>query len=498
MMLLKDLLFGLEYNTKSDIGQIPINEIQTDSRLVARNDLFVAIKGEEKDGHSFIKKAFEQGASAVIGERDMTLLGPGVKVEDTRKALAVLAKNYYRDPSKKIKLIAITGTNGKTTTLFLLEKIFIEAGYACGLIGTVKYKIGKELIEPDNTTPSSLVLQGLLQKMLACSLDYCFMEASSHALAQHRVDCLDFDAGFFTNATSEHLDYHKNFENYLKAKLKLFRMIKKGGVAVINRDDPNSGRVKKACACKDIISFGLTKESDIYADDIHLAIDGSRFTLHVKEKTTIIKSPLIGMHNIYNILCAVSYGVYKGIDLNVIKNALQKGTHIPGRLERIDAEDKVKVFVDYAHTDDALLKVLLALNDLKTKRIITVFGCGGNRDRAKRPRMGKIACRLSDCVIITSDNPRHEDPKTIADEIIKGIENKYENCKVIIKRRDAIKQALFEAKTGDIVLIAGKGHEKYQIIGDKKIPFDDVETVKEITNFRDSGISPHKMGRKPE
>ncbi|MBL7068477.1 MAG: UDP-N-acetylmuramoyl-L-alanyl-D-glutamate--2,6-diaminopimelate ligase [Candidatus Omnitrophica bacterium] len=491
MIKLERLLNGFEYVKNSASRDIEINKIETDSRLVEKRDLFVAISGSDKDGHDYIAGALKRGAAALVIEKDYTDNSRDVsrvrdrqpyviKVKDSRKALALLARNFYGDPSKDIKVIGITGTNGKTTITYLLENILNAAAFKTGIVGTIRYKIADRIIDAGNTTPSCLVLQGLIKDMLACSVDYCVMEVSSHGLDQHRTDYIDFDTALFINATREHLDYHKTFERYLDSKARLFEGLEADAACVLNRDDPNYRFFKKASSTKRIISFGINKDADVYADNIKRDINGSSFTIHRDKEKAIIKTRLIGAHNIYNMLAAASCAISEDIGLDKIKEGLEKVGAIEGRLQLLDASLGIKIFVDYAHTDDALEKVLTALKELKRKKLITVFGCGGNRDRGKRPRMGRVAATLSDRVIITSDNPRFEEPNDIVRDIIKGIDKDLNNFEVILDRRDAIKEALSSAEEDDIVLIAGKGHERYQIVKDKKIPFNDREVAEEF------------------
>lgn len=481
MIKLKSLLKDLDYTTQGKLEDLNINKVVIDSRLVEKGDLFVAIPGTNQDGHHFVKDALERGAGVIICEKDVDIYDSiMIKVEDSRKASALIARNLYQEPSKKIKVIGITGTNGKTTISYLLESIFRKAAFKTGVIGTITYKVGDKKIEACNTTPSPLILQGLIRKMVDDSLDYCVMEVSSHALDQHRTDYIDFDTALFTNATREHLDYHKNFTNYLDSKLSLFRGLGKDRQAILNRDDPNFSKVEESSTAGRILTFGIREDADVYADNIRLKIDGSLFDLHTKNKTISIESRLIGMHNISNMLAAACCAMAEGIGLEAIREGLEGVKEIEGRLQSFDTSGEIRVFIDYAHTDDALLKVLTALNGLKRRRVITVFGCGGDRDRGKRPKMGKIATRLSDYTIITSDNPRNEEPEGIVSDILKGIEKGFKNFAVILDRQKAIEEALSYADDGDIVLIAGKGHERYQIIKNAKIPFDDMKTAKEF------------------
>jgi len=484
MIKLKRVLSGLEYTKNRAFDDIEINRIETDSRLVGKNDLFVAVRGNDKDGHDYISDALSRGAAAVVAQKgDADNL---IKVRDSRKTLGLLARNFYGDPSKNIKVIGVTGTNGKTTITYLLESVLKTAGFKTGVIGTIGYRIAEETIEAVNTTPSSLVLQGLLRRMVARSAEYCVMEVSSHGLDQHRTDCIDFDTAIFVNATREHLDYHKTFERYINAKARLFSGLAAGAAAILNRDDRNYGFFKKASSAKRIITFGINKDADVYADNIKLDISGSSFTIRAGRKEIFVKTRLIGMHNIYNLSAAAACALSKDIAPDKIKEGLEGVGAIKGRLELVDDSFGIRVFVDYAHTDDAMEKVLTALRALKTGRVITVFGCGGNRDKTKRPRMGGVAAALSERVIITSDNPRFEEPDDIARNIVKGIDRSSCDFEVILDRRDAIREALSGAQENDIVLIAGKGHERYQIVKDKRIPFDDARVAGELIEERKS------------
>jgi UDP-N-acetylmuramoyl-L-alanyl-D-glutamate--2,6-diaminopimelate ligase len=480
MMRLKSILNGLKYTTPDQIGELEVKNVVSDSRLVEERDLFVAIKGTSRDGHRYIKEALDRGAAAVILERDVDVDGAiKIRVKDARKASALAAANLRGNPSRDIKVIGVTGTNGKTTVTYILENILRRAGFKVGVVGTVRYKIGDEIIESDNTTPSPIMLQDMLRRMADNSLDYCVMEVSSHALDQHRTGGVGFRAAIFTNATQEHLDYHKNFKNYLNSKTALFKNLPRESVAIINRDDPSFSKVKRSASAGRSISFGLNSKADLYGDNIKVDINGSTFDMHAEGGSVSVRSPLIGIYNISNMLAAASCALAEGVDIGTVKEGLENIDGIPGRLQVQDAGG-IKVFIDYAHTDDALEKVLKAISGLKRRRLITVFGCGGNRDKKKRPKMGAIAAKFSDYVVITSDNPRYEDPVDIMNDITRGIPANIKDYSVIEERREAIIKALSHARDGDIVLIAGKGHEKYQIIKDEKLPFSDLEVVKEF------------------
>lgn len=481
MIPLKDLLRGVVYTEDRAIETLTVERIEADSRRVAKGDVFVAIEGAEADGHRFIAQAVERGASAVVLQKDRASIPvPKIKVENTREALARMAANYYNDPSKDIKVVGVTGTNGKTTVTYIIESILRAAGLASGIMGTVRYKVGQHIIEADNTTPSPVLIQQLLREMADKALDYCVMEASSHALDQERTKYIGFSGAIFTNATPEHLDYHKDFDHYLGSKLKLFKMLKREGIAAINRDDPNFSKVRDSSTCTRRLSYGTTNSADMWADGIELGLDGSRFVLRYRDVSIPVVSRLLGMHNIYNMMAAALWALEEGIRPEAVRSGLEALSGVPGRLEPVPGWGAIKVFVDYAHTDDALEKTLLTLSVHKARKIITVFGCGGNRDKTKRARMGRVAARLSDYFVITSDNPRFEDPNNIIRDVLEGVGRREGRCGIFPDRRDAIENALSVAQDGDIVLIAGKGHEKYQIIRDEKIPFDDREVAKEF------------------
>jgi len=476
-MKIKEIFRGLRIRLEPGLKDIEITSIETDSNKVKKGSLFIALKGLRHNGHNFVGSAFKNGAAAVLIARDKyrdlddkRLIRAG----DTRRALSVTANNFYRFPSKKIKIIGITGTNGKTTTSLLIESIFNIAGAPCGVIGTISYRTGKDHFAASHTTPDPVLINSLLRRMSDSGLKTAVMEVSSHALDQERVAGLLFDTAIFTNLTHEHLDYHGDLEHYFQSKAKLFSSVKKSGLCIINSDDPWSGRLMRNLKGRPVMTYGLKKKADIKAVIRELSVDGSRFLIKTKDGAKItLKTKLIGLHNIYNILAAVSAGISHKIDLEEIKRGIEEIGSIPGRLEPVRAGQKFKILVDYAHTQNALENVLRFLKAVKKGRIITVFGCGGDRDKTKRPLMGKVAQRLSDILIITNDNPRTEDPAMIIRDIKRGIDKEKKNYFIIPDRRRAIKKALGRAEEADIVLIAGKGHEKYQLVAESKIPFDD-------------------------
>lgn len=462
------------------IKQHKVSGITSDSRQVRENFIFVAIKGVKEDGGEFIDEAISKGAKFIVCATDARVNPAAsaefIRVGDTRAVLAKLAAYFYEEPSKKIKVIGITGTNGKTTITYLLEALLKEAGFQAAVIGTVNYRFKNKIIPAENTTPGPLKIQSMLSEMVKNGVDYAALEVSSHALEQGRVGEIDFHSGIFSNLTQDHLDYHKTIKNYFRAKSKLFRELSPKAFAVINNDDPYSVNLKKITPAG-IITYGINKRADLTARDIQFGVKYTRFTLSMAEKKIKFKVRLIGRHNIYNMLAAISWGIKEGISLNVIASGLEKFSLVPGRLERIDSQKGFSIFVDYAHTDDALKNVLGALRQLSPARILAVFGCGGDRDRSKRPKMGEVVSALADFSVITNDNPRSENPLAIIKDVESGIRKK--NYLVIPDRRKAIEKILQLAQKGDIVLVAGKGHENYQILGDKVMHFDDREEVKE-------------------
>jgi len=493
-MKLKKLIDNLDGVVKVEgRTNFEISGIACDSKAVKPGYLFAALKGSKVNGADFIDEAIERGASAILLDADDEGIfkrgGAFIYVKDSKPALAQACQAYFGDISGKMRIIGVTGTNGKTTITYLLESLFKSIGEEAGVIGTVNYRFGRRLIPAVNTTPGALELYSLLSGMRKEKIKNCVMEVSSHSLALGRVDTLKFDAAIFTNLTKEHLDFHKSMEDYLNAKLKLFEKIKEGGFAIINTDDPAAAKVMekvKSGGKAKIITYGIDSEADVTAKDINLSCRGLKFQLGVAERALAssapinIESSLIGRHNIYNILASVAAAIALGMDLKDITKGVDAMKGLPGRLESVACGQSFSVYVDYAHTEDGLENVLKSLRELKPGKLISVFGCGGNRDRFKRPGMGRISTELSDTVFITSDNPRNEEPMDIINEITKGIDSKKDNYAVEPDRFIAIKKALAEAHAGDIVLVAGKGHETYQIFKDTTIPFDDREVIRNI------------------
>jgi len=482
-MQLKTLLSATA--VRQIIGPVdrPVENITYDSRRVQRNSLFVALRGEKTDGHQFIGQAIDKGASVIVAERENTdSRVTFLVVENTRTALADISAAYYRYPARKLKLAAVTGTNGKTTTTFLIKHICENAGLRCGLIGTVRYEIGERLLPAIRTTPESLDLQELLAQIANAGCKAAAMEVSSHALAQDRTRGLEWNVAVFTNLTQDHLDFHGTMENYFDAKLKLFTGLtnqehKRKPVAIVNIDDRYGqqllNRIDKRVA---VITYGMGTRADFRASNYRAEFTGTSYHLDARGKSYLVRLPLIGRFNVANSVAALAGADALGINLRNAVLSLAKSPQIPGRLELVPARRQFQVFVDYAHTPDALANVLRTLRELQPQRLIAVFGCGGDRDRQKRPLMAAMADRLADYSIVTSDNPRKEDPGAIVAEVEKGFQsNRFET---IVDRSQAIGRAVALARPRDIVLIAGKGHENYQEFGDYTIPFDDIQVAR--------------------
>lgn len=486
----KQILKLLEINLENyNFNDFLIKGLSTDSREVSPDYIFVAIQGSLDDGHNFIAQAVQKGARLIIyenGKKEKVLHHLGNKkvlfagVDYPRQILGKLACEFFNYPGKKLKVIGITGTNGKTTTTFLIESLLKEDNLRPGVIGTIHYKIGDHLLSAKNTTPDAIKLQHLFWHMVEHGLTHAVMEVSSHALAQGRVDGIEFNTAVFTNLTQDHLDYHKDLDDYFSAKTKLFIGLKKQHNAVINIDSGYGERLKEMTQAK-IFDYGIkNQKAMIKAEEIKLKLDHTLFKVNTPKGKLDIKTNLIGRHNIYNILACIGVGLAEGLNFDAIAKAIEKVESVPGRLERIDAKGGFKVFVDYAHTDDALKNVLSTLRELRPNKIITVFGCGGDRDKKKRPLMGKVTSQLSDFLVLTNDNPRSEEPERIIEDIKTGFALNFNNYAVILDRQKAIAQAVSLAKENDFVLIAGKGHETYQIFKDKTIDFDDRRIVQEV------------------
>ena len=463
-----------------------VRRIQYDSRKVERGDMFVAISGTRENGARYISEAVEHGAKAVVLDDDgampdsffMHAGAVKIVVPDTRIALARMSSNYYGHPSDKLVMVGVTGTNGKTTTTHILKSILESNGSSSGLIGTIEYRIGENIIPATHTTPESLELNELLARMAESGCASAVMEVSSHALIQHRVDGLSFSAAVFTNLTQDHLDYHGTMEQYFDAKKILFEHLPPEACAVINIDDEWGKRLMSLPGRK--ISYGVSAAADVQAKNMSLSMQGTHCTIVHANEETAIDSSLIGRFNVSNILAAFATGIALGIPKPALRQAIRETKSVRGRFEPVVSPRGWTAIVDYAHTPDALEKALAAVRDVFHStgggRIITVFGCGGNRDRSKRPKMAGIATGYSDVTIVTSDNPRTEEPERIIDEIMTGAKP---DARVVREadRGKAITMALELAGSGDVILIAGKGHEDYQVIGDRKLHFSDREAV---------------------
>lgn len=479
-MRLRNLITTLDGLQVFSFSDRNITGIASDSRQVTPGVAFIALKGAADDGHKYVMDAVSRGASVIVTQEPVSVPPDTCLIiaPNSRHVLAVMADLFYDHPSGRVKVIGVTGTNGKTTTTYLLRSILQVAGRKVGLLGTISYQIGDRVIPAPNTTPGALDVQKFLAEMADTGAEYAVMEVSSHALDQYRVDAVDFTCAIFTNITPEHLDYHKTFEAYLTAKGKLFRYLPREAVAVLNADDEHSITLAERSKAT-IVYYGVEKEAPYRAELLSMGLDGASIRLTTPAGTADLQTTLIGVHNVYNILAAAAASHALGIGLNEVSAGIAALDGVPGRLERVTEAKKFTAFVDYAHTDDGLMKVLAALKPLVDGRLITVFGCGGDRDRTKRPRMGRVAQELSDVVVVTSDNPRTEDPDAIIAEILTGA-TPSENLFVEPDRKKAIEAACRLAGPDDVVLVAGKGHETYQILKDTVIPFDDRTVIREF------------------
>lgn len=475
-------------------AEIDILRLQTDSRQVIPGDLFICLPGHTVDGHDYASEAERKGASALIVNRKLETTLPQVVVKDCRFAMAILADAFYGHPSQRMTVVGVTGTNGKTTTTYLIDKIMSDYGLKTGLIGTIQMKYNGKKFPMSGTTPEALELQKSLNDMLETGTEFCVMEVSSHALEQGRVKGTDFRTAVFTNLTQDHLDYHNSVEEYQNAKGLFFSRLgnafakdpKQRKYAVLNADDKASEPFTKLTAAE-VITYGLNDKADVRATNIAITAKGTSFHVDTFRGSIDISLKMIGKFNVYNTMAAIAAALLEDVPLHDIKKSLESVPGVEGRVEAVDEGQPYAVIVDYAHTPDGLDNVLRTLQEFAQGRIITVFGCGGDRDKTKRPIMGKIAAGLSDIVIITSDNPRTEDPQLILKDIEAGLltndvpEGRYQ---LIVDRRQAIKKAIEMASPGDVVLIAGKGHETYQLIAGKVFDFDDRIVAKEAIRGR--------------
>src|SRR6266481_5453201 len=482
-MQLKTLIDGIPVRQVIGTLDRPVESIAYDSRRAQRNGLFVALRGGKGDGHQFIAQAIEKGASVIVAEReDKYPRATCLVVENSRTALADLSRAFYGRPGDRLKLAAVTGTNGKTTTTFLIKHICEKAGLRCGLIGTVRYEIGERVLPAIRTTPESLDLQELLAQIVNAGCRAAAMEVSSHALAQDRTRGLEWNVAVFTNLTQDHLDFHGTMESYFESKAKLFTQLgnqqkKRKPIAIVNVNDRYGEQLlNKIDKRVGIITYGMGARADFRASNYRVEFSGTSYQLDAGGKSYLVRVPLIGRFNVVNSVAALAAANALGINLRDAVLSLGTSPQVPGRLEIVPAKRQFQVFVDYAHTPDALRNVLKTLRELEPHRLVVVFGCGGDRDHQKRPLMGEMVDRHADYAIITSDNPRKEDPNAIVEEIEKGFRlSRYEK---IVDRTAAIARAIELAGPRDIILIAGKGHETYQEFADSTIPFDDIQVAR--------------------
>lgn len=469
----------------SPLPDLDVKAVVYDPLRVVPGALFVAInvytqldKVEIPDGHEKIGEAVAKGAAVVIAEKDVPVPAPATKVlvPDSRAALALLAGKFYGYPSRRLKLIGVTGTNGKTTTTHIVESI-LRQNAGVGLIGTLYYKINGSIYQSKDTTPEPPDLHAIFRQMVNEQVAYCVFEVSSHGIDFHRVDGCDFEAAVFTNLTQDHLDYHRTMENYRRTKMRLFQWLAPDKYAVINRDDGSADYFIGATRAR-VLTYGVQKNADVMAREIRLSVSGTKYQLYTPAGTVPVHTRLLGIFNVYNALAAVGAALSQGYDLETIRQGLAQPIRVAGRFELVDRGQDFTVVVDYAHTPDGMTNVLSLARSLQPKRVITVFGCGGDRDKEKRPLMGQIASTMSDLVIVTADNPRNEDPAQIAAEIVAGMGSTPRQ--VILDRREAIAYALRQAGAGDIVMLLGKGHESTQTLKDRTVPFNDAQVAAEL------------------
>jgi UDP-N-acetylmuramoyl-L-alanyl-D-glutamate--2,6-diaminopimelate ligase len=481
MKVLKDILYKVKLKEIIGSTDIIISNVQFDSRKVGSGDVFVAVKGFSSDGHDFIDQATEKGVVAIVLEDLPAKRSDNVNyivVEDSSEALGIIAANYYDNPSEKLKLVGVTGTNGKSTTVTLLYRLFTKLGQKTGLLSTITNIIGNNSIAATHTTPDPISLNALLARMVEEECTYAFMEVSSHAIHQNRIAGIHFSGGIFTNLSHDHLDYHKTFSDYIKAKKKFFDNLPEDAFALINKDDANGIVMLQNCDAKKV-SYSLSAMADFKAKVIENSISG----IHLEIDGNQVYTQLVGRFNAYNVLVVYATARLLGMDPLEILTVLSGLKTAEGRFDLVQSKGTVTSIVDYAHTPDALKNVLETIREVRNgnENIITVVGCGGDRDKSKRPIMAKIACDLSDQVVFTSDNPRSEDPLAIIEDMKKGLDpTHFKKYLIISDRAEAIKTAGSIAGSGDIILIAGKGHEKYQEIKGERFPFDDKEQIENV------------------
>lgn len=488
MKTLKDIISTLDVQQVQGNQNVSIQDITADSRAVKPNSLFIALDGATVDGHNYIDKAVDAGAVAVIVSKPVTVPADVcvITVSDTRQAMMVCVPYFFDYPANRMRMVGVTGTNGKTTTTHMIRHILKAQGFKVGVIGTVHIMIGDTSYPIHNTTPDVVDLQHILHQMVQENVEYCVMEVSSHALALGRVSGVEFDTAVFTNLTQDHLDFHKTFENYLAAKCKLFEQVsapnqvKDNKGAVINIDDSYGHRVMEKTTAP-TITYSTLGKGTLNASDVHMSTKNSQYTVNYKGESYPVSMNTTGLFNVYNTLAAIGACLQEGISMEAIDTALKTFSSVPGRFELIEEGQDFAVVVDYAHTPDGLQNILETAKAIKENRIIIVFGCGGDRDATKRPIMGRIAAEYGDKIYVTSDNPRTEDPVQIVKDVEVGVKEALRegtSYEVIVDRREAINHAIHDAKAGDIVIIAGKGHENYQILKNETIHFDDREEAR--------------------
>lgn len=481
-MKLSDLLKGIEYKTSiSDIDKIEIEDITCNSNEVKKNSLFSCIKGANSDGHDYYSDALKKGAAVILCQNDLNIDNQ-IIVKDSRYAFSKMVENFEGNPAKNLKFIGITGTNGKTTITKLIKTVLDRSGYKSGLIGTIQNEINDKVVKTDKTTPDPKDYQKLLKEMVKEDCDYVVMEVSSHALEQRRLADTKFEIAAFTNLTQDHLDYHKTMEEYYKAKKKLFKITKN---AIISIDDDYGKQLYSEINCNKYSISIKDSNADYKIDDIKTSIEGVSYRISGFDLDKKIKFKTPGLFSVYNSAIAFLTLKILGLDVDDIVNKIQETGSVKGRSEIIKTGRDFSIICDYAHSEDGLINILSSINSYKKARVITLFGCGGDRDKTKRPKMGKAAAQHSDFLIVTSDNPRTEDPDKIIDDIIPGIEETNTEYVRITNRKEAIEYAIKNAKKDDIILLAGKGHEDYQVIGKEKIDFDERVIVEEILKKQD-------------
>ena len=459
-----------------------------DSRRAQRGSLFFAVRGEKVDGSAFVEQAVAAGAEAVVSEAtELPARATNIVVQNAREAMADIAAEFFQNPARHMKIAGVTGTNGKTTTAFLLRHVCEAAMLRCGLLGTVHYQIGERILPAARTTPESLDVHDLLWQMRSAGCKAAAMEVSSHALMQARVRGVEFDTAIFTNLSQDHLDYHLTMEAYFEAKARLFSGLaaqsRKKGTAVLNIDDRHGALLANRFANEiPVVTYGVGVKADFRASNVRIDFNGTSYQLDANGRSYLVRLPLIGHFNVLNSLAAIAGANAMGVDVRTAVLSLANAPAVPGRLEAVPAQRQFKVFVDYAHTDDALKNVLNTCRELNPARLIVVFGCGGNRDKTKRPRMGAVVDELADYAIVTSDNPRKEDPLAIIEDIKPGLVRG--NYEAIVDRKEAIFKAIALAQPRDIVLLCGKGHETYQELADRTVPFDDVAVAQSALEDR--------------